>query len=36
MTVAEMEQEMSADEFMRWAIYHGRRVQREQLAMKKK
>lgn len=32
MTVDRLRTEMSADEFMRWAIYYGRLAQREQMA----
>lgn len=31
MTVAELENTMSNDEFVRWAVYHGRRAQRDEL-----
>jgi hypothetical protein len=33
-TVAEL-QTMSGDEFMRWAIFYGRKRQREELALQK-
>jgi hypothetical protein len=32
MTVARLRAEMSSDEFMYWAVYYGRKAQREQLA----
>lgn len=32
MTVARMRDEMSADEFMRWDIFHARKAQRMELA----
>jgi hypothetical protein len=32
MTVGALRQQMSADEFMRWGIWHGRRAQAQQLA----
>ena len=32
MTVSEMRQRMSGDEFTGWAIYYGRKAQREQMA----
>jgi hypothetical protein len=35
MTVAELRDRMSGDEFARWAVYQGRKAQREQLAMAK-
>jgi|GEM_PF-3152263 len=31
MTVAELRQRMSADEFLRWGIYYARKAQREEL-----
>ena len=34
MTVERMRREMSQDEFMRWAVFHGRKAQRRELAMK--
>lgn len=35
MTVAELEATMSNDEFVRWAVYHGKKNQKAQLeAMK--
>jgi hypothetical protein len=36
MTVARLRAEMSADEFMRWQVWHGRKRQAEELAMRKK
>jgi hypothetical protein len=35
MTVAEMQDRMSGDEFMRWSVYYGRKAQRDELAMSK-
>jgi hypothetical protein len=35
MTVTELEQRMSNAEFVRWMVYHGRRAQDQELAMKK-
>ena len=32
MTVGELRERMSAEEFMRWSVYYGRLAQREQLA----
>lgn len=32
MTVARLRAEMSADEFLHWGIYYGRKAQREQMA----
>jgi hypothetical protein len=34
MTVARLRSEMSADEFMRWQIFHGRRSQRAEIRRK--
>lgn len=34
MTVDELRQRMSAEEFMRWNIWHGRRAQQQELAGK--
>ncbi len=34
MTVEEMRERMSNQEFVRWSIYYGRKSQREELAMK--
>jgi hypothetical protein len=33
-TVAAMRAEMGNDEYVRWAIYYGRKAQRQELAMK--
>lgn len=33
-TVAELEESMSAAEFVRWAIFHARKAQRAELAQK--
>lgn len=33
MTVATLRATMSAQEYMRWAVYFGRKAQREQLAV---
>jgi hypothetical protein len=35
MTVADIEETMSNDEFVRWAVYYGKKRQREQLEMLK-
>jgi hypothetical protein len=35
MTVARMRAEMSADEFMRWGVYYGRKAQQMELATRK-
>lgn len=35
LTVAQLRQQMSADEFMRWGVWHGRRAQVQQLAARK-
>jgi hypothetical protein len=35
MTVARLRAEMSADEFMRWGVYHARRAQQMELANSK-
>lgn len=35
MTVAELRQRMSADEFMRWIVFLNERQRREEAAMKK-
>lgn len=35
MTVEEMRNRMSHDEFVRWGVYHGRKAQRRELAEKK-
>lgn len=32
LTVAQLRHTMSADEFMRWGVWHGRRAQVQQLA----
>ena len=32
MTVGRLRQEMSAEEFMRWSVYYGRKAQRQELA----
>ncbi|HEX6579218.1 MAG TPA: hypothetical protein VF082_12710 [Jiangellaceae bacterium] len=32
MTVARLREQMSAEEFLRWQVYHGRRAQRMALA----
>lgn len=32
MTVGQMREDMSSDEFMSWSVYYGRKAQREQLA----
>jgi hypothetical protein len=34
MTVEEMRERMSNEEFVRWSVYFGRKAQREELAMK--
>lgn len=34
MTVEEMRERMSNEEFVRWGVYFGRKAQREELAMK--
>jgi hypothetical protein len=34
MTVGRLEREMSNIEFVRWAVYYGRKAQREELARK--
>ena len=34
MTVEEMRERMSNEEFVRWSVYYGRKAQREELAMK--
>lgn len=36
MTVDEMRERMSQDEYMRWSIYHGRRAQRAELDKKRR
>lgn len=36
MTVARLREEMSADEFMRWQVWYGRKQQAEELAKRKK
>lgn len=36
MTVGDLRARMSGDEFTHWAIYYGRRAQREQLARLKR
>lgn len=33
-TVAELREDMSADEFMRWGVYYGREAQRAEMAAK--
>ena len=35
MTVDQLRRDMSAEEFMRWSVYHGRRAQKQELAMLK-
>lgn len=35
MTVGELRERMSADEFLRWHIYYARKAQREELASKR-
>lgn len=35
MTVSELRTRMDQGEFVRWAVYHGRKAQREEMAMKK-
>jgi hypothetical protein len=35
MTVGRLREEMSAEEFMRWAMYYQRKAQRDELAMAK-
>lgn len=32
MTVGEMRERMSGEEFAHWAVFHGRRAQREEMA----
>lgn len=32
MTLAEMRQRMSSEEYIDWSVYYGRKAQREQLA----
>jgi hypothetical protein len=34
MTVEEMRERMSNEEFVRWSVYYGRKAQREELAAK--
>lgn len=36
MTVGELRDRMSQDEFVRWSVYHGRRAQREELESKRR
>lgn len=33
-TVEELRESMTQDEFVRWMVYHGRKAQRQELAMK--
>lgn len=33
MTVDTLRQTMSEDEFMRWSVFHGRKAQKQELAM---
>jgi hypothetical protein len=35
MTVGELRDRMSGDEYLRWTIYYGRKAQREELARMK-
>ena len=35
MTVGRLREEMSADEFMRWQVWHGRKQQAEEMAANK-
>lgn len=34
MTVAQLRERMSNDEFMRWGVYYSRKAQKQELAMK--
>lgn len=35
MTVARLQTEMSADEYLRWGVYYARKAQREELELAK-
>lgn len=36
MTVGRLREDMSAEEFMRWTVYYGRKAQREEMALAKR